>query len=185
MQYKEYLDSELWSLFVKGDKVVLEALYKRHYYTLLHYGLRCGADKSVVEDCIQDLFVKLYVGKKIKETPSVKAYLLRSLKNTLIDSLKESKDIHLYNDVDFDIEVEDSVLKSVFAQNDDDLHLSQKLMSAFSKLSSGQKQVVYFRFVKGLSHKEISYILEVNEQSAMNTLSRALSRLRKLISIFL
>lgn len=183
-QYEGYTDLELWALFVKGDKVVLEALYNRHYDSLLNYGLKCSFDKSIVQDCIQDVFVKLYVGKRIKNTPYVKAYLLRSLKNALIDKINESKNIKLADDVDFEIEIEDSVLNQYFSQSDEQLHLSKKLLKAFSKLSVGQKQVVYFRFVKGLSHKEISVILDVNEQSAMNTLSRALSKLRKLITFF-
>ena len=92
--YSEMSDSELWSLFLSGDKKALSYIYKNQYHQLLSYGIKLYPDYEVVRDCIQDLFVKLYLNhKKLSPTLNINAYLLRSLKNRLYDVLSDKKDI--------------------------------------------------------------------------------------------
>lgn len=179
----EYTDAFLWNLFVQGDKSALEILYKRHYDLLFNYGLKYYACEYLVKDCIQDLFVKLYMAKNIKATPFVIAYLIKSLRNILFDKVNENKTIPITDHlITFDLSIQDSTLEKLFVKNDRDLVISKKLVQSFSKLSQNQKQILYLRYVKDLSHKEIAAIMDINEQSAMNLLSRTLSKLRKVIS---
>jgi len=77
--------------------------------------------------------------------------------------------------------VDENDLEQKMGNNDEELLLLKKLLYSFDQLSENQKQVVYFRYVQDLSHKEIAEILDMNEQSSMNLLSRAMIKLRKLI----
>lgn len=182
IKYRDYSDTDLWNLFIQGNKGVLEIIYKRHYDNLLNYGLKYNnIHKTTVEDCIQDLFIKLYSSKNISPTPYVLAYLLKSLKNLLFDKIEADKGKVIIEQISFDLSVDDLTLNKLFEKSDRDLDISKKLVRVFSSLNQSQKRIIYFKYIKDLSHKEISYLLDINEQSAMNLLSRTILKLRDLI----
>ena len=54
-------DIELWTRILKGDKVAFEELYHRYYSSLFGYALRLNFDEETIKDCLQDMFVKIYV----------------------------------------------------------------------------------------------------------------------------
>lgn len=195
MIYKNKLvdldDETLWKLLLKGNIKVLEVLYRRHYDLLLNYGYKFCQDKELVKDCIQDLFVKLHQSNSLSGTNHVKTYLLRGIKNLLIDKLSSMKITEDIEDVKFDLTIDDFTLTFLFDKNDDDLRLSKQLLEAYQQLPENQKVAIYLRYVRGLSYKEIAEILNIAPQSTMNLVSRALTKLRvimqleKIIIIFL
>jgi DNA-directed RNA polymerase specialized sigma24 family protein len=70
-------DQALWQAYRAGDKQALGLLAERYYGVLKHYGLKFMVEESIVEDCIQELFLQLWQNRlQINETDSVKHYLL-------------------------------------------------------------------------------------------------------------
>ena len=67
----------------------------------------------------------------------------------------------------------------------DDLFLAKEkaLAKALNSLSNKQREILYLHYIKELSHKEISIIMDINEQSSKNLLSRTLTKLRSLFKI--
>lgn len=176
-------DETLWKLLLKGNIKVLEVLYRRHYDLLLNYGYKFCQDKELVKDCIQDLFVKLHQSNSLSETHHVKTYLIRGIKNLLIDKLSSMKITEDIEDVKFDLTIDDSTLTFLFNKNDDDLRLSMQLLKAYEQLPENQKVAIYLRYVRGLSYKEIAEILNIAPQSTMNLVSRALTKLRVIMQL--
>ena len=85
-------DIELWTRILKGDKVAFEELYHRYYSSLFGYALRLNFDEETIKDCLQDMFVKIYVSHSSLPTLSyVKSYLYRTLLNALLDSSKAAR----------------------------------------------------------------------------------------------
>lgn len=187
MIYKNKLvdldDETLWKLLLKGNIKVLEVLYRRHYDLLLNYGFKFCQDKELVKDCIQDLFVKLHQSSSLSDTSHVKTYLLRGVKNLLIDKLSSMKITEDIEDVKFYLTIDDSTLTFLFNKNDEDLRLSKQLLDAYQQLPENQKVAIYLRYVRGLSYKEIAVILNIAPQSTMNLVSRALTKLRGIMQI--
>ena len=73
-------DIELWTRILKGDKVAFEELYHRYYSPLFGYALRLNFDEETIKDCLQDMFVKIYVSHSSLPTLSyVKSYLYRTI----------------------------------------------------------------------------------------------------------
>jgi len=173
-------DLENWDNLIYGHKQNLEIIYIRYYDQLLNYGLKLFPDPEIIKDCIQDLFVKLYSSKNINPALHVRSYLLKSIRNILIDKLAKQKLLVSENDISFHMPVDEDDLERNFGGNDEELMLMKKLLNSFDLLSDKQKQILYFRYIQELSHKEIAEILDINEQSSMNLSSRALSKLRKL-----
>lgn len=176
-------DETLWKLLLKGNIKVLEVLYRRHYDLLLNYGFKFCQDKELVKDCIQDLFVKLHQSSSLSDTSHVKTYLLRGVKNLLIDKLSSMKITEDIEDVKFYLTIDDSTLTFLFNKNDEDLRLSKQLLEAYQQLPENQRVAIYLRYVRGLSYKEIAEILNIAPQSTMNLVSRALTKLRVIMQI--
>lgn len=175
-------DKVLWNLLVQGDQKALEILYQRYYSLLLNYGLRCSADKELIKDCIQDLFINLYQNTHINVTGvTVRSYLLRALKNNLTYKLISEKEVDSLDNSVFHIPVNEDLFEQLFPKNDRDIWLAHRLLEAISQLSPNQKTILYLRYVEELSYKEIADVMNMNIQSSMNLSSRALTKLRSLM----
>ena len=57
--YMGISDEKLWESCLKGDKEAFRELYCRFYALLRNYGIKLLPDKNLVEDCVQDIFIKL------------------------------------------------------------------------------------------------------------------------------
>ena len=175
-------DLSLWKLSVKGHSKALEIIYQRYYLLLLNYGLKCNFDRELIKDCVQDVFINIYNNSQISVTSvSVPSYLLRALKNNITYKLLSQKSTDSLEELAFNIPVNDDLLEQIFPKNDEDLRLANKLLDAISQLSSNQKMILYLRYVKDLSYKDIAETMHVNVQSAMNLSNRALNKLRKIM----
>ena len=78
----------------------------------------------------------------------------------------------------FEIDDNDSGIEMLFKDDDDSRMLTRRLIKAYNSLTYNQRMSIYLRFVRGLSYKEIAVVMEMNPQSAMNLVSRALKSLR-------
>lgn len=175
-------DLALWDLLIKGDQKALEILYQKYYSLLLNYGLKCNPNKELIKDCIQDLFVNLYQNSSIKTANiTVRSYLLKALRNNLIYKLSSQKEEYSLDDSVFYIPENEDLFEQLFPKNDQDVLLARRLMDAMSQLTPNQKSVLYLRYVKELSYKEIADVMDMNVQSSMNLANRALTKLRSLI----
>lgn len=175
-------DLSLWNLLIKGDQKALEILYQKYYSLLLNYGLKCNSNKELIKDCIQDLFVNIYQNTNINTANiTVRSYLLRALRNNLINKLASQKEENSLDDSVFHIPENEDLFEQLFPKNDDDMLLARRLLDAMSQLSPNQKSVLYLRYVKDLSYKEIADVMDINVQSSMNLANRALTKLRSLI----
>lgn len=170
-------DEILWSLYLKGDKQAFEQIYRRYYPLLLNYGCRLSHNQDLVQDCIQNLFMKLMSkSKNLSNTPSVKGYLFKAFRNNLLDSLeKEEKHAEFI--------FIDEMPETSHATTEDDSALKENisnLSQAYQELSAKQKEILYLFYIKGISHIEIANMLEINYQSSKNRLSQSLVQLRKI-----
>ena len=181
--YQNMKDVALWNLVLKGDMKAMSLLYKKHYELLLNFGLKYTSDEEFVKDCIQDVFVKLCTSKRLSSTEYVRSYLLTSLKNVISDKLSSLRLTEDLNEHFFELKIEDAALESLFNGNDEELQLSKKLVNAHKSLPENQRVAIYLRYVKGLSYKEMAAVLNINPQSSMNLVSRALTNLRSKMTL--
>ena len=168
---------------VVQDLMVLEILYKRHYDLLLNYGMKVYPNKDLVQDCIQDFFVKLHQSGKLSHTECVKTYFLKALRNLLIDKLSAVKETVDLEKVSFQMTIDDSVLSRLFDKNDEDIRLSHQLLEAIQQLPVNQREAIYLRYVKGMAYKEIAGVLGIASQSSMNLVARAIAKLRTVMQL--
>lgn len=180
MEQKE--DFYWQQLFYQGEITALEFFYKKYYNLLYNYGLKLLNDPVLIQDFIQDIFYKLCKRGRSKRIDNLKVYLLRAMRNIIYDYYAERREIISMEEIVFTIPDDDVVFNSFFAKTDEELHKWKSLLEAINSLPNQQKHVLYLFYVKGLSHKEICEIMEINLQSSMNTLSKAIKKLRSTLN---
>lgn len=176
-------DIKLWKDFLNGSKTALSKIYLTYVKHLYAFGCKFTADKSLVKDCIQELFVTLMRSRsKLSATDNVKAYLFVALKRSILRELHRSTRFEKLierGDYRFELAYDDFGR----TQLEDDA-ISKKRMAvraAVTTLTSRQKEALYLRFYVGLGHKEIAKILHLEEQSSRSLISRALKKVRNVI----
>src|SRR6185312_16068274 len=96
-------DLSLWNEYRSGNADAFAELIRVHYPDLLHYGTRFTRDTGLVKDCLQDLFMELWINREsICGTSFVRYYLLRSLRRKLARKLGRSRYTGSWEDLNFE-----------------------------------------------------------------------------------
>ena len=173
-------ETKHWESFKEGDINALQALYKYYVDLLYSYGMALCADSDRVKDCIHDLFISLWDSRKNFAMPnSGKAYLMVSLRRRIFD--KGSKIDSLTVDLDEmeENKVTDTDHESRWIESQETDSQNLKLVSALSRLSDRQREIIHMKYYQQLDYDEIGRIMDLNYQSARNLVNRALTALRK------
>ena len=181
--YRKMEDNQLWALLIEGDKDALKEIYCRHYDLLYNFGLKLCGNEELVKDCIHDMFLRIFDKKHLYNITYVRTYLLKSLKNLLLEEARKKESIK-QEEFNSQIHILENELPNIaFFENDDEaLRLSRRLSQAYKQLNKNQQQIIYLRFIKELSFNEIADFLDINIQSAMNLSSRAMAKIRSILT---
>jgi RNA polymerase sigma factor (sigma-70 family) len=173
-------DQALWKSFREGDKEALGQLVERYYRALRHYGLKFMVDASIVEDCIQELFLQLWQNRtQINSTESVKHYLLKALRNHILQHLRHQKQM-TYEELDWDCSITADLDSEMLLIQKETLDiLTEKMQAQLAILPDREREALYLRYYENLSIAEIAEIMNINRQSVSNFLQKALAKLRK------
>jgi len=88
----EYSNQQLINGIKQGDFAAFEELYKQYYIFLCLIAEHIVRNPSDAEEIVSDVFVKLWnIREKIDITSSIKAYLVKAVRNTSINYLDQSK----------------------------------------------------------------------------------------------
>jgi RNA polymerase sigma factor (sigma-70 family) len=175
-----------WLRFKNGDREAFARLYRQHSHALIAYGLRLCPARDQLKDQIQELFLELWSSRdNLSPTDSVRFYLLKALRYKLIRLQKIRQSLNHPLPFSADItegDNEDPVERIIMEK---ELQESQTALikKAISGLTSRQQEIIQLRFYQGFSIKQISVLMEMNNQSVSNLLYRALCRMKDAIQI--
>lgn len=175
-----------------GDMQAYDSLVQRYqeriYSTLYHM----TANHEDANDLTQEAFIKGYKALGgFKGDSSFFTWVYRIAVNKTINFLKSRKNkIHLsLNDLDFNAEHDPEIVAFVSERTPRrDLSLSElqeKLNEAMQKLSDIHRLVVTLHDIQGLSHEEISRIMDCNTGTVRSRLFYARQQLQAHLSDYL
>jgi RNA polymerase sigma factor (sigma-70 family) len=177
-------DSDQWSSFIRGDKEALSSIFILSHDDLFRYGVKLTADVELVNDCIQNLFLKLWKNRQnLKPIDKIKPYLLKSLKNHIIDSLEIRRS---FKQIDENIEdmFEVKYTPEDFLVNQQvEKEIQEKVIVLLNHLSPRQRHAIYLRYFEDLDFETIAQVMDMQVQSVRNTISRGLSVLREMMVV--
>lgn len=172
----------LWSQLRRGRKAALEALYRAHAPVLLQYGGKFSADRQLVEDCLQDLFVNLWQRREhLGEVSSVRSYLLVAMRRQVIRQLSSRQKREAPEEPqEYQFDCELAIDEQIAARElSGEQHL--KLKEALEQLTPRQKEAIYLKYQLGMDYEDIGKAMDISYQSVRNLAHSALSRLRELL----
>ena len=174
----------LWRSFLKGDDKSLSLIYKQSINGLLSYGLKFTFDKELVHDCLQEVFIDLFLKKKKVGVSIIKLkpYLFVAVRNGIVKRImKENK----YRSISLD-EIQTALEFNVEYSTDQKLIKNEivteryeKLKETVNNLPPRQKEIVYLKFEEELDYEDIANIMKISVESARKSMHRALLSLRK------
>lgn len=178
MDLSSNAENTIWDHFKVGNKVAFEQIYNTHYAALYNYGYRFCGDPAQAKDAVHQLFVKLWDQKeKLRTPPSIRHYLIKSLRHILIDQFKTST---FYDALDHK-EPYFSEQSYEFLLIQEDISTEQQiyLRKALKALTKRQKEAIYLKFYENLSYEEVSATMSLTVNSVYNLISRSIEILRK------
>lgn len=174
----------LWTRFKSGDTESFVSLFRNYYGDLFNYGCKITDDHTLIEDCIQDLFIDLWRTNGRADIVSLKAYFFSAFKFKLARAIAKVNKTRKLNsslaENDFEISHE------LFMINDqEDQLLKNRVYNAIKELSPRQKEIIYLKFHEGLSYEEVSEIMGLSYQASRNLIYQAIKVLKKIIANFI
>jgi RNA polymerase sigma factor (sigma-70 family) len=176
----------------EGDLCAYDALIRRYqervYATLYHM----TSNHEDANDLTQEAFIKGFraIGS-FKGDSSFFTWIYRIAVNKTINHLKQRKNrVHMsLNDLDFDAEKDPEIVAFVSEKTprrEAGLNeLQEKLNEAMQKLSDVHRLVVTLHDVQGMSHEEISKIMDCNTGTVRSRLFYARQQLQAYLSQYL
>ena len=167
-----------WDQFVSGDEDAFVWLYKNHTSLLFEYGMRFTTDDELVKDCIQDIFFTLYKERKrIVKPRNIKAYLLASLKNGILNALRHTARSETVGDDEESVFMLVDSVEDEYIETETKEDIKKMVELVLSKLSPRQKEIIYHRYIQELSMSEICEMMGLTYQSAHNLIQKAFNKL--------
>ena len=183
MEKVQVSDSELVTLYIRGNEKAFEKLVQRHksrIYTTIYLIVK---DQYVAEDLLQDTFIKAVdtiKGGRYNDEGKFLPWIIRIAHNLAIDYFRRDKRYpnvvfedgsSVFNTLDFS---EDSVESIQIRQ---DTH--EQLREMIQRLPDVQKQVLIMRHYEDMSFQEIADATGVSINTALGRMRYALINLRK------
>ena len=165
----------------QGDADAFSTLYQMYYPKMKGICINIlREDKAVVDDLVQDAFILAFVSlKDLKNTHRFSQWLTSITTNLVLKYQEKGKryDFISLSDVEeeFSFVLEDG--------NTSKQSISyEEIMSAIDSLPEGYKNIFNMSVLDGLSHQEISELLDIAPHSSSSQLSRAKAMLRNILS---
>lgn len=167
-------DVSLWSQIKKSEREGLEALYKKYIQELFRLGMSIKGDRSLVKDCIQEVFLKIWQYRyTMKTTDNVKLYLFKCLSNKIRKEV--GKDKKRYGQLN--LEWADSLPSE--KEEEGSFEKRKDLMEALESLPARQHEVIHLLYFENHSYEDISIIMGINVQSVYTLSWKAIANLKK------
>ncbi|WP_373520444.1 RNA polymerase sigma factor [Aquiflexum sp.] len=182
--YENKPDTDIWKAFNKGDEFAFNYIYRIYVAILFRYGCQLCNDQSHIQDCIQNIFIDLRRRRgSLSEVQSIKSYLFKILyrdltrkSNKMKDGVGKSQETYNHYSIEFSQETK-------IIQQENLEEKSNRIQTALNKLTCRQRQAVLLLYEEGMTYKEISVAMELNEvKSARKIIYRALATLKTLLS---
>lgn len=168
-------------IHVDGDESAFNELYRKYSSVLCHFAQSFIADSDVAEEIVNDILVKLWLGRKKTDfIRNAKVYLYQSIKNGCLNhirniSSKKNNEEKLIASYYFHLSVDPSELLI-------SKELSTHVVRAVNELPERCKLI--FKMVKedDLSCNEVAAILGISNKTVFAQLAIALKKLEQALN---
>ena len=146
------------------------------------YALYLGFQEQNIVDAIQDVFINLCEKKKdLTEISNIKFYLLKSLRNRLVDIAKQDGKCVSFSPV---ISVGVSIAETFdHAENrliklEEEEEVKRKIQAMLASLSPRQQEIIYLHFMEGYNYRQVAELMGMNYGNVRKMVYKSFTLLR-------
>lgn len=184
-------DDELVRLYENGNDNAFDILLNRHQGKLFNYIYFLTRDEDFANDVFQDTFVRVVTSIRshnYEATGNFGSWLMRISRNLVLDHQRHMQVASLVPHECLD---ENGELKRDLLNNADlcesnieseifDHETKESLRELVDSLVDNQREIIYMRFYRDMSFKEIAQVLGVSINTALGRVRYALINLRRM-----
>jgi len=181
-QWKTLSDVDIWNSFRAGNKQALEYIYRMYAKDLFNYGMKIKMHRSLVKDCIQELFVELWKSRSgLTETHHIRFYLLKAVKIKIYHHLKQQMRVDPISASEQASDLTDasSSYETHLIETKSREEVRKKITQCVQQLPNRQQEIIHLLFFEGLGYEEIADIMGIHVQSVYTLAWKALTALKK------
>lgn len=168
-KYEDWSCQKVWEQLQKGDLQALRSLFLRHHDHLFDYGMQITSDRFLVEDCIHNLFYRIWDSREsLGEVTSVRSYLWISFRRELFRSSNSNEPEFLTNTIQSYTSEITFETEEIMTDEERRGEWNTSLETAMNNLSNRQRQAIYLKYFNGMGYDEIQQIMSINYQTARN-----------------
>ncbi len=177
-----YPETEYLKKIAQDDSQAFDALFMLYYPKVKNFISGLIKNEEDARDLAQDIFLKIWDNReKLDQITSFNAYLFQMAKNKVYDRYKQSVSYESYLSVHDRLQVAADDLEDKIAA--DDLNLLIDIL--IENMPDQRKKIFKLSRKEGLTNNEIALQLNISKRTVETHISKALSDIRKLISILL
>ncbi len=182
---KSFADETLVKLYAEGNNEAFDVILSRYEKRLYSYILYFVRNNDVADDLFQETFVKAIVTIKhgrYTETGKFSAWLTRIAHNLIVDQFRDEKN---ENTVSNDEVTTDLFNNTSLAETCVETRLISDetltdVKGLINELPDAQREVLYMRFYRDMSFKEIAQVTGVSINTALGRMRYALLNMRRM-----
>jgi len=179
-KYRGCSDEQLSSLVQRENHTAYRVLYERFFPILYAHTVKTIPDRDLAKDLIQEVFVRLWrKSMQINIHGKLGPYLYTATKNSIISYYVSSSKIQDYIHV---FSLYQNQIMNTPLNNMELKELSDMIEREIDNLPRKMKEIFNLSRKLELSHKEISLLLSISEQTVKKQVGNALKILKKRIN---
>ncbi|MFN4762530.1 RNA polymerase sigma factor [Gillisia sp. Q332] len=161
---------------------IFQNIFHKYYEWLCNYVVKLSGDPALADDIVQEVFIRFWeMREEIEIHSSVKYYLLKTCHNQFLQHIRKNK-----REVSLLEEIKWETLRDLQVENKEDQSKNVRLLQAgLEELSPRCKEAFLLSKYNKLKYKEIAEEMGISVKTVEIHISKALSILRKSISLFL
>lgn len=161
---------------------IFQNIFHKYYEWLCNYVIKLSGDPALADDIVQEVFIRFWeMRKEIEIHSSVKYYLLKTCHNQFLQHVRKNK-----REVSLLEEIKWETLSDIQVENKEEqskkIHL---LRTVLGELPPRCKEAFLLSKYNKLKYTEIAEEMGISVKTVEIHISKALSVLRKNISLFL
>lgn len=161
------------------NKADFKLLFIEYYGPLCNFLLKYTHDEDLIEDIVQDVFVKIWQKRKdLSADVNTKAYLFQAAKNKAFERFRSQKTYEKH----LDYYKENNQLSADEDDLADRLVRLEKINQSLRHLAPKCREVFVMHKYKGLTYAEIAEVLGISTKTVEGHMLKAIKNLRELLA---
>lgn len=164
---------------LSNNLIEFTLVYNRHKSALYYYIYKMLNEKMVAEDILQNVFLKFFQNMEaIKNRDAIAAWIYRTARNEIYEHLRKKRSRPEFPEEDLSYIDANDYLEGLIERKE----LKALIISELKTMPPEQREVYLLKEYADLSYKEISAILEIEEELVKSRLFKARKKLIERIS---